>query len=157
MTLAFLRKNNHKKRGLKKAKKSTMNDEQCNGGHNGALDPDLKDCEVIGPTAVEGMASCPCCNRQLKHGRQTVGETRPQSLYESLFKDDDSDSETDSSSRSYSDMDEEGSMMPGVLSAGVPYTVTENIAQGWMHKKGTGRDWIGSRAWKPRWALLSVS
>jgi hypothetical protein len=160
-TLPCFRKINHKKRGLDKAKKSTMDEKKCKRGYHGAmgpvLTPELKNCAVIGPTTVEGMTSCPCCNRHLKQGRETVEEAQPQNIYESLFKDDGSGSDTESSSHSYLDMDEEDSMMPGVLSGGVPYTITENIAQGWMHKKGTGMDWIGSRAWKPRWALLSVS
>lgn len=48
-------------------------------------------------------------------------------------------------------------MMPGLLSDGVAYNVKKVLAQGWVHKKGTGSDWIGSRAWKPRWAVLAVS
>ena len=82
-----------------------------------------------------------------------MGETRIQALYASLFKDD--GSETDSC-HSCDDMDEEGSIMFGVLSGGTQYSVTKNLVQGWVHKKGTGQDWIGSRAWKPRWAVLSV-
>ena len=47
-------------------------------------------------------------------------------------------------------------MMPGVLAKGIPYTVKDIIAQGYVHKKGSGYDWIGSRAWKARWAVLVV-
>jgi hypothetical protein len=108
-------------------------------------------CSVIGPTTVEGMAACPCCNRHLKEGRQTVGDTRLPSSHESLFKDDFSD--TDSSE----DWDEADRMMPGVLADGVAYTIKRVLVQGWVHKKGTGMDWLGSRAWKPRWAVLAVS
>lgn len=135
-----------------------MKKDECINGPTKAPEspmiPELKDCGLIGPSAVSNTASCPCCNRHLKSGRQTVGETRPQSLYDSLFMDDGSDTE---SSHSFEDLDDMGSMMPGVLSGGVPYTITENLVQGWMHKKGTGMDWMGSRAWKPRWAVLSVS
>jgi hypothetical protein len=35
--------------------------------------------------------------------------------------------------------------------------VRDVIAQGYVHKKGSGYDWCGSRAWKARWAVLVVS
>jgi len=114
----------------------------------------LKHCSVIGPTDVEGMTACPCCNRQLRRGRQTVGVTSLASPRDgTLFVDDKSDSD------SGEDMDEvdDATMMPGLLSYGTAYTVTQNLVQGWVHKKGTGMDWLRSRAWKPRWAVLSVS
>ncbi len=157
MVLPFLKKN-HKKRDLNQANKSTRRQGMSKGGSDrisgseAALD--LKDCDVIGHASVKGLASCPCCNRNLNVSRQTVGETRLQTIYGSLFRDDGSETE---SCHSFDDMDEEGSMMPGVLSGGTPYVVTKNVVQGWVHKKGTGMDWIGSRAWKPRWAVLSVS
>lgn len=31
------------------------------------------------------------------------------------------------------------------------------LAEGWIYKKGTGNDWMGSRSWKPRWGRLVVS
>jgi hypothetical protein len=105
---------------------------------------------VIGPTSVEGMTACPCCNLQLKEGRQTLGEIRASNGSGSLFKDDCSDTDIE-------DLDEEDHMMPGVLADGAAYTVRRNLVQGWVHKKGTGMDWLGSRAWKPRWAVLVVS
>ncbi len=37
------------------------------------------------------------------------------------------------------------------------YTVTKTIVQGWLHKKGTGNDFLGMRWWKPRWVTLAVS
>ena len=70
----------------------------------------------------------------------------------SLISDDHEDS-------SESDMDEEieRSMLPGLLGHGVKYTVREVIAQGHLHKKGSGLDFLGSRYWKARWAVLVVS
>ena len=111
----------------------------------------MKQCSVIGPSTVEGMAACPCCNRQLKDGRQTLGEALVKPSQISLFNDDGSDTE------SSVDMDEDDCMMPGVLADGITYTIKQVLVQGWVHKKGTGMDWIGSRAWKPRWAVLAVS
>jgi hypothetical protein len=65
-----------------------------------------------------------------------------------MDNDDDDDDEVD---------DEVERMMPGVLGKGVAYTVREVIAQGYVRKKGSGYDWLGSRAWKARWAVLVVS
>lgn len=71
--------------------------------------------------------------------------------YTSLFEVHSDDEEDDSPFR---DMDEVGRMLPGVLANGVAYTVKQTIAQGYLEKKGSGFDWIGSRAWKRRWAVL---
>jgi hypothetical protein len=37
------------------------------------------------------------------------------------------------------------------------YTITETIVQGWLYKKGSGKDIWGTRWWKPRWVTLAVS
>ena len=97
---------------------------------------------------VQGMTACPCCNRRLDQGRQTLGETVAPPVYDSLFNAED---------ESTGDMDEEDCMMPGILADGDTYHVKKVLVQGWVYKKGTGMDWIGSRAWKPRWACLVVS
>lgn len=151
-------KRNQKKRGLNNATKATTVPRMCKSVSSGlsaseSSSSKLKDCEVIGPVGLQELSSCPCCHRNLNEPRQTVGETRIQALYSSLFKDDGSETE---SCHSCDDMDEEGSIMFGVLSGGTPYSVTKNLVQGWVHKKGTGNDWMASRAWKPRWAVLSV-
>jgi hypothetical protein len=108
-------------------------------------------CRVIGPTKLEGMTACSCCNRSLSDERQTVGETDFANRHSSLFQNESSDED------STEDMDDDDHMMPGLLSYGVPYTVKKTLVQGWVHKKGTGMDWIGSRGWKPRWASIVVS
>ena len=36
------------------------------------------------------------------------------------------------------------------------YDVKEVLKDGWLLKKGSGNDWINSRAWKSRWARLVV-
>ena len=115
-------------------------------------------CTVIGsPISGRGVASnnqgpCPCCNRQLRTGpkQQVVAENihRYNSLFE-LHSDDSDDSNPE-------DLDEVDRMLPGVLGKGIAYTVKETIAQGCVDKKGSGFDWIGSRAWKARWAVLVV-
>lgn len=128
----------------------TVQAERSSLAANGIENSDI--CRVIGPTKLEGMTACSCCNRRLGDERQTVGETdfathRHSSLFQNESSDDDSSE----------DMDDNDHMMPGVLSHGVPYTVKKTVVQGWVHKKGTGMDWIGSRGWKPRWASLVVS
>jgi hypothetical protein len=92
---------------------------------------------------------CPCCTRPPIDRRQTVGETNIKSFRDTLFE----DSETECSE----DLDDEDHMMPGLLEEGISYTVRSVMAQGWIHKKGTGLDMFASRAWKARWAVLVVS
>ncbi|KAL3925913.1 MAG: hypothetical protein SGILL_000090 [Bacillariaceae sp.] len=106
-----------------------------------------------------GPSLCPCCQLPVHAGgHQVVGDTknvltRQQSnavmrdSLVSLFSED-VDQTCDE------DMDETDRMMPGVLGKGVAYTVKEVIAQGYVHKKGSGNDFLGSRSWKPRWAVL---
>ena len=101
---------------------------------------------------VPGMSFCPCCNRRLDHGRQTLGEFVAPPVVDALFK---CDSYSDDESNG--DMDEAGRMMPGILAEGEAYHIKKVVVQGWVYKKGTGMDWIGSRAWKARWACLAVS
>jgi hypothetical protein len=55
------------------------------------------------------------------------------------------------------DDDEVDRMMPGLLSKGTPYKVKKVIVKGHLQKKGSGFDWLGSRSWKSRWAVLVVS
>ena len=84
-------------------------------------------------------------------GSSSVGKILPEAplnRYQSLFR--------ISSEDSYDDLDETGRMMPGLLGEGIAYTVKETLMQGWIEKKGSGFDWIGSRAWKKRWAVLVV-
>ena len=110
------------------------------------------DGRASGLPVVQGITSCPCCNRRLDQGRQTLGEIVAPPVYDSLFQ---SDSYSDEEA-STSDMDEQDSMMPGILADGDTYHVKKVLVQGWVYKKGTGMDWIGSRAWKARWACLVV-
>lgn len=98
---------------------------------------------------------CPCCNRQLRcrTEHRVVGETvlNP-SRYDNLFQ---IHSKTSDNSKE-KDLDKLDRMLPGVLAEGIAYTVKSVIAQGYIDKKGSGFDWIGSRAWKARWAVLVV-
>ena len=82
--------------------------------------------------------------------RETLGGIIQRRFHrESLF-----DGDSDECS---ADLDDEDHMMPGLLNQGVSYTVQNVLVQGWVSKKGTGQDLFASRAWKTRWAVLSVS
>jgi hypothetical protein len=83
------------------------------------------------------------------HHLEVVGETNIQTRNDCLF----GDTETECSE----DLDDEDHMMPGLLQEGISYTIKRQLVQGWIHKKGTGSDWLASRAWKARWAVLVVS
>ena len=52
--------------------------------------------------------------------------------------------------------EEDDDYLPGVLDSGVEYKFKRVLAEGWVNKKGTGNDWMGSRALKARWARLVV-
>eukprot|EP00536_Pseudo-nitzschia_multiseries_P000637 jgi/Psemu1/179243/e_gw1.8.32.1 len=60
----------------------------------------------------------------------------------------------DSDDHDIEDLDDADRMLPGVLAKGTAYTINQVIFHGYLDKKGSGFDWIGSRAWKPRWAVL---
>lgn len=49
------------------------------------------------------------------------------------------------------------STLSKVSAGGVEYLPVEILAEGWLQKKGTGHDWLGSRAWKARWARLCMA
>lgn len=47
-------------------------------------------------------------------------------------------------------------MTTGILPEGQSYRLTRMIVEGILNKKGTGKDWLGSRGWKPRWTRLAT-
>ena len=51
----------------------------------------------------------------------------------------------------------ENDLMPGTLKNGADYEPISVLAEGWVHVKGTGNDWFGSRGWKARYVKLVVS
>lgn len=110
-------------------------------------------CHVIGST---NGAACPCCNTQRDCNRETLNEPSfiiPSKIsrQRNLIDDVDDDADEDSSS------DEQHDTLPGVLHSGVQYQPRRILVEGWVHKKGTGNDIFGSRAWKPRYCRLVVS
>ena len=124
---------------------------------------DIEQRRVIGPTNQRDLTR-PCCNTPRKEGRQTVEMMRrsSQSSSHSLLDDEDGscddcrvDSQNNGGNTNQSKSDDD--FLPGLLDSGVKYQPRKLVAEGWLHKKGTGNDWLGSRAWKPRWARLVVS
>jgi hypothetical protein len=158
--------------GSRKKEMTTLTETNENQRHDNGISKSSRNqketqlCTVIGlnrsdrGAVLQNHGPCPCCNRQLRCAaqQQVVGETVVQKnrrRYDSLFdiySDDDSDD-----SNKEEDLDEFDRMLPGVLAKGVAYTVKSVIAQGYVDKKGSGFDWIMSRAWKARWAVLVVS
>lgn len=132
---------------------SEHHESSCNSSSGGVM--------IAGDAA--GPA-CPCCNRNKQDHRETLNEPcsrayRPHALAKEAI---DADKYLNTSLESTdtdvsSDSDEEHDELPGVLQDGVEYRPKRILAEGWLHKKGTGKDWFGSRAWKPRYCRLVVS
>jgi hypothetical protein len=116
-------------------------------------------CHVIGTTTSSNNAACPCCNTQRldDDGRQTLNEPViiPSSRRQRNLIDDADDE--DEEQNACPSADDEVDTLPGVLHSGVQYKPTRVLAEGWVHKKGTGNDFFGSRAWKARYCRLVVS
>ena len=53
--------------------------------------------------------------------------------------------------------DQESDGLASIVAGGVVYYPEEVLAEGWLQKKGTGHDWLGSRGWKARWARLCMA
>jgi len=114
---------------------------------------DVVVCGLIGPTRINDMPPCPCCNRRVSQveGRQTLDEPAAAGRREDipcLFNCEEEHEDVEQ---------EEDDYLPGVLDSGIEYKFKRVLAEGWVNKKGSGKDWMGSRALKPRWARLVVS
>mmetsp|Transcript_5233 Transcript_5233/g.7390 ORF Transcript_5233/g.7390 Transcript_5233/m.7390 type:complete len:433 (-) Transcript_5233:359-1657(-) len=90
---------------------------------------------------------CPCCNRpKLKYtlnDHEHDSEEEFEALHGLSILDEEELQEED--------------VMPGVLASGIKYTPRRVLAEGLMHKKGTGKDWLGSTDWKLRYAKLALA
>ena len=130
----------------------TISDKENQRDHNDITRPPMQQgikplTTINGPMKNE-IDSNP---KNLVIGSNSEGKILPEAplnRYQSLFRVSSEDSDDD--------LDEMGRMMPGVLGEGIAYTVKETLMQGYIEKKGSGFDWIGSRAWKKRWAVLVV-
>lgn len=112
---------------------------------------DVVVCGVIGPTNIHEIHQpCPCCNRRVEV-RQTLDEPRGRVVHQDIPSLFDASDPHDDEEEEYDD-----DYLPGVLDSGVEYKFKRVVAEGWVHKKGTGNDWMGSKALKARWARLVV-
>lgn len=80
---------------------------------------------------------------------------RKLSLFDENEKKDDDNVDEEEDEEEHFQLDEE--LMTGIIEeTGAHYHITKIIVEGWIHKKGTGHDWLGSRGWKARWARLAI-
>lgn len=106
---------------------------------------------VIGPRNLHELAACPCCNQcreDLNNQQQVVDGTPTKAIPAEPLVNRELDSESNDSD------DEEA--LPKGQAEGVNYYPKKIVVEGWLHKKGSGKDFLGSRYWKPRWARLVV-
>lgn len=111
-------------------------------------------CGTLRPQDVMELADCPCCKNCIDERQLTLSSRNkrgPQTIIDEYSQHSAFDESVGSD-----DEDDEDVLVPGVTE-GLYYHPRRIIAEGWVHKKGTGQDWIGSRSWKPRWARLVVS
>ena len=111
-------------------------------------------------------SACPCCHQSLDEPGTLLSQNndillrqRNRSRQRSAMSlDDDNDEIQDSQQKcSTRSVERDDDALPGVLAAGVKYKLTRCLVEGWLHKKGTGKDWLGSRSWKARWARLCMA
>uniref|UniRef100_A0A7S2R0E6 PH domain-containing protein n=1 Tax=Eucampia antarctica TaxID=49252 RepID=A0A7S2R0E6_9STRA len=96
---------------------------------------------VVGYKEKSHSLACPCCSRY-------VPDERNHAIYHDdtcSFKDYDQEQK------------EEYKLNGELLRIEDIYSVKKILKSGWLHKKGTGNDWIRSRAWKSRWACLVLA
>uniref|UniRef100_A0A7S4S2F4 PH domain-containing protein n=2 Tax=Ditylum brightwellii TaxID=49249 RepID=A0A7S4S2F4_9STRA len=92
-----------------------------------------------------GTMACPCCQRYVD-GR-SIGEECGNSHWQqqsnrglgSSFSEVENGRDNDERSRI------------------IDYEIKEELYNGWVYKKGTGRDWFSCRDWKPRYATLVLA
>lgn len=117
---------------------------------------------VIGsPHLWELSTQCPCCRQepQVQDAKACISNNPNSERLSrvSLMDRDDETDETMDDAEEPQDLDETLVPPPGVLRAGVSYTPTKVLVEGWLHKKGTGHDWLYSRSWKARWGRLCLA
>jgi hypothetical protein len=96
---------------------------------------------VIGPTDIlEQVVGCPCCRQPPNQFHTTPVPVEHVRNRGSLIQ-------------KFSCEDDEEEEEPEVEN-GVNYYQKRVLAEGWVHKKGSGQDWLGSTSWKSRWARL---
>lgn len=101
---------------------------------------------------------CPCGCTQCRSDddddqRQTLGAMPTKISNRSLLSDDEEEEKSADSAE-----EEAGGLLPGgLITGGRNYHPKRILVEGWLHKKGTGRDWMGSTSWKGRWCRLIMA
>ena len=124
---------------------------------------------VSSKTTLIGSSTCPCCN-QTFDGKETLNEPTicvapPQAVASQRLEATGEFQEQETphlhtplSTSPVSGMHEyDKDVQPGILAQGLYYYPTRILAEGWLHKKGTGNDWLSSRGWKTRWTRLCLA
>lgn len=108
---------------------------------------------LIGPqdlSSIPRPSHLQCIGMEVRRSEEMpTAESRDESRTRSLF--------TDSGTMEEDGDDVDDFLLPGGLAAGVQYTPKRILAEGWLHKKGTGKDYLRSRGWKTRWTRLVLA
>ena len=122
--------------------------------------------KLIGSPDIRETVSCPCCNQRIDklQSSSTLNEpaagSYPRRRIQSAFCPEEARKrgsllhENDTEESDDENEEDDRDVLPGVLAEGVNYVPTRVLAEGWLHKKGTGNDWLYSRGWKARWTRL---
>lgn len=99
---------------------------------------------------VDYMA-CPCCQQKSIDEREIIDpiQAQPLARRQSILSDSFSSDDEDDNSR--------GDVVESGIIDGLYYSISKVLVEGILHKKGTGNDWLGSKAWKVRWARLALA
>mmetsp|Transcript_39150 Transcript_39150/g.80193 ORF Transcript_39150/g.80193 Transcript_39150/m.80193 type:complete len:328 (-) Transcript_39150:956-1939(-) len=120
-----------------------------------------KSAVTLGPTDFSSLAPCPCCARYVvkdgAHQQQQRHHHQQQQQQQAGTDAAVASAPAALASSPSAEDDRNDTALAGSLDSTVDYTVTSILVQGWVHKKGTGRDIFGSRAWKSRWATLATA
>jgi hypothetical protein len=115
----------------------------CPSLHPNTTDPNRQLCQNV----IEFLPNAPCpCGDEPRN----AGVPGRDNELAGTEHDDDDDNDED-------DADFENDLLPGYLTNGAEYNPTTTVAEGWVHIKGSGKDWLGSRSWKARYIKLVVS
>ena len=116
---------------------------------NDRTSPTLDFRGTIQPKDLLEFGDCPCCKQCIDERQLTLpGNTS------TMNKDAPYSSKSAFDNESLDSDDED--MLPSGEIEGLQYYPREILIEGWLHKKGTGQDWLGNTSWKPRWARLVV-
>ena len=118
-----------------------------------------KSAVTLGPADFTSLAPCPCCARYVVKECADGSNQRNHHHHHHLQRQQAATSAASAAlvTSPSADDDRNDTTLAGSLDSSMEYAVTSILVQGWVHKKGTGKDIFGSRAWKSRWATLATA